>query len=609
MKLQKRLMYWCRMTVLCIPLLIYGHASAQSQTPWPEAPFSYYAEEQDLTDVLREFAGGFSLALQVNAGVNGHVNGRFNTDTPTEFLNRLGGVYGFNWFVHAGTLHISRASDVKTETVSVDDGSISSLRQALLQMGVLDPRFGWGELPEQGLALVSGPPAYIALIKRTVAALPKGDGGQQVVVFRLRHASVNDRVVQYRDTEMTTPGIATILRGLLTGSGSGANDQTLSAVAAPLRDNPPIITETDTGVIQESATTPTVALSGTRRVREPTVQADSRLNAVIIQDVPSRIPLYHQLIDQLDVPSTLIEIEAMIVDVNAEVVDELGVTWGARSGDTLFGQGNLGLSPSGGLPIDAGAGPIPGMIGLSVGNSLVARLRAMEGEGDAQILSQPSILTADNLGSMIDLSETFYIQTRGERVAEVTPVTVGTSLRVTPRYIRGSNEAQVELAIDIEDGRIQDERQIDNLPTVRKSNISTLAVVSDGQTLLIGGYNSSHESERIDKVPLLGDIPGLGVLFSNRSRSWQRRERLFLIRPRIVAIDGARVIQPPAAQTQAVQEATMQQIESELLQRRQRRLQIDPPAPPPRRRPRLRQAQDSDGWVSPIADQFGNIPH
>lgn len=605
MKQQERFIIWFRTLLLCMSLLAYSHAHAQTQGPWPDAPFSYYADHQDLADVLREFAGGFSLSLQVNENVNGQVNGRFNTDTPTDFLNRLGGVYGFNWFVHAGTLHISRASEMRTETVSVDDGSISSLRQALLQMGVLDPRFGWGELPEQGLALISGPPAYIALIKRTVAALPKGDGGQQVIVFRLRHASVNDRVVRYRDTEMTTPGIATILRNLLTGSGGGANDETLSAVAAPLRDNPPRITETDTGVIQEFPTTPTVALNESRRLREPTVQADSRLNAVIIQDIPSRIPLYHQLIEQLDVPSTLIEIEAMIVDVNAEVVDELGVTWGARSGDTLFGQGNMSLAPSAGLPLDGGAGPIPGMIGLSVGNSLVARLRALEGEGDAQILSQPSILTADNLGSMIDLSETFYIQTRGERVAQVTPVTVGTSLRVTPRYIRGSNEAQVELAIDIEDGRIQDERQIDSLPTVRKSNISTLAVVSDGQTLLIGGYNSSHESERLDKVPLLGDIPGLGVLFSSRSRSWQRRERLFLIRPRIVAIDGAHVTPAPAAEVSAAQEASMQQIETELNQRRQRRLQVDRPTPPPRHR--VRTPAQADGWTSPAADDRGWI--
>ena len=101
----------------------------------------------------------------------------------------------------------------------------------------------------------------------------------------------------------------------------------------------------------------------------------------------------------------------------------------------------------------------------------------MQSRGAANILSQPSILTADNLGAMIDLSETFYISLRGERVATVTPVTVGTSLRVTPRYIAAAQGGQVELTVDIEDGSVQSEVEIDGLPTVRKSNISTLAVV------------------------------------------------------------------------------------------------------------------------------------
>eukprot|EP00887_Chlorella_sp_A99_P004405 scaffold39.g4405.t1 len=189
----------------------------------------------------------------------------------------------------------------------------------------------------------------------------------------------------------------------------------------------------------------------------------------------------------------------MIVDVNSNLINELGVTWGAVAGAASFGYGNMALAPSNGLPIESSAKLAPGTLGLSVGNNLVARMRALQTKGQANILSQPSILTTDNLGAMIDLSDTFYIQTRGERVASVTPVTVGTSLRVTPRYISAAEGARVELTVDIEDGRIIEERQIDNLPTVRKSNISTLAVVGNDQTLLIGGYNSSQDSEQVDK--------------------------------------------------------------------------------------------------------------
>ena len=526
-------------------------SSAIGAPNWPNVPYSYYAEQEDLPALLREFAGGFSLALQIGPNVTGRVNGKFNASSPTDFLNRLGGVYGFNWFVYAGTLFVSRSSDMLTRSISAMGSSISALREALDQLGVLDPRFGWGELPDQGIALVSGPPAYVDLVDRTVAALPMGAGGQEVAVFKLKYATVNDRTIRYRDEQVVTPGLATVLRNLITGNGGGANNETLSSIAAPLRESPPAfplaggteVTGSDPAGPASAGKPgrPEAKAGGGLRFREPTVQADTRLNAIIVQDIPDRIPIYRTLIEQLDQPSTLIEIEAMIVDVNSDLINELGVTWGAVSGKTALGYGNLALSPSGGLPI-GGSEIAPGTLGLSVGSTLVARIRALQRDGQASILSQPSILTTDNIGAVIDLSDTFYIQTRGERVATVTPVTAGTSLRVTPRYISSSDGARVELTVDIEDGRIQQEQQIDGLPTVRRSNISTLAVVGDDQTLLIGGYNSSQDSEQVDKVPFLGDIPVLGVLFSNRSKTIQRRERLFLIRPRVVAINGKPVV-------------------------------------------------------------------
>lgn len=525
--------------------------TVQAVPTWPAAPYSYYAQDQGLKDVLQQFAGGFSLALEMAPGLSGTVNGKFNATTPTEFMDRLGGVYGFNWFVHAGTLFVSPASSMITRSINALGSSITALRDALLQLGVLDPRFGWGELPDQGIALVSGPPAYVGLVQKTVAALPLGAGGQQVAVFRLKHASVNDRVVSYRSQSVVTPGLATVLRNLILGSGSGANNETLSAVAAPLRDNPPKFAAGADGAAEADSAGSTGASSPKGqaktglRFREPTVQADPRLNAIIVQDIPDRIPIYKQLIEQLDVPSTLIEIEAMIVDVNSDNVSELGVTWGAQAGKTTFGYSDFSLGTSNGLPLDSAASLAPGTLGFSVSNVLAARLHALETQGAANILSQPSILTADNMGALIDLSDTFYIQTTGERVATVTPVTVGTSLRVTPRYIEGTaGQRRVELTVDIEDGRIQDERRIGSLPTVRKSSISTLAIVGDGQTLLVGGYNSSQDSQQVDKVPLLGDIPLLGALFSNKNKTVQRRERLFLLRPRVVSIQGTAVTPP-----------------------------------------------------------------
>ena len=545
----------------CALALCLLGSPVQAAPSWPLAAYSYYAQNESLQNVLRQFAGGFSLALQLSPGVSGTVNGNFNTATPTEFIDKLGGVYGFNWFVYSGTLFVSPASALTTRSISAMGSSITALHDALLELGVLDLRFGWGELADQGIALVSGPPAYVQLVQKMVAALPLGAGGQQVAVFRLKHASVNDRTVSYRSQSVVTPGLATVLRNLILGGGSGANNETLAAVAAPLRENPPVFAAPAADAGAAPAAAPAGAEGGVTpprrsraagqglRFREPTVQADTRLNAIIVQDIPDRIPIYRQLIEQLDVPSTLIEIEAMIVDVNSDNVSELGVTWGAQAGNATFGYSDFGLGPSNGLPLDSSATLAPGTLGLSISNVLVARLHALQTKGAANILSQPSILTADNMGALIDLSDTFYIQTTGERVATVTPITVGTSLRVTPRYIEGaSDQRKVELTVDIEDGRIQDERKVGDLPTVRKSSISTLAIVGDGQTLLVGGYNSSQDSEQVDKVPGLGDIPLLGALFSSKSKTMQRRERLFLLRPRVVSIQGE-IVTPPRLQS------------------------------------------------------------
>jgi type III secretion protein C len=527
-------------------MVLAGHARAAPS--WPIAPYTYFASNESLENVLRRFSSGFSLTLHVAPGVAGLVNGKFTAGSPTEFLDKLAGVYGFNWFVYAGTLFVSPSSAMVTKTISVGNGAIAGLRQALDRLGVIDERFGWGELPDQGLALVSGPPDYVALIERTVKAMPPAAGRQEVAVFRLKYASVNDRVVRYRDQSVTTPGLATILRDLIEGSGPGAGNAVLASMAAPLRD-PAAAYEPRPGIERPApvsggngagryAAPPSGGyFGGNARSVQATIQADPRLNAIIVQDIPERMPVYRSLIEQLDVPSTLIEIEAMIVDVKADMTRELGIQWGAAAGKTAFGYGFAHPRPSG-----LSDTMEPGMIGLNVTNALVARLNALQDTDDANILSKPSILTADNMGALIDLSKTFYIKVRGDRYADVRSVSVGTSLRVTPRYIEGPEGRQVELTVDIEDGKVSQVNYTDGLPEIATTNISTLAVVGDGQALLIGGYNSTEDADAVSKVPLLGDIPGVGVLFSHKKKSTKRMERMFLIRPRVVQVSGAQVI-------------------------------------------------------------------
>ncbi|MFL9950547.1 EscC/YscC/HrcC family type III secretion system outer membrane ring protein, partial [Paraburkholderia agricolaris] len=198
--------------------------SAQAAAPpWPSVNYSYYAQNESLARVLSDFAAAFSLTLDMSPAVEGRLTGRFNTASPTDYLNRLGGIYGFSWYTYGGTLYVNRNSDTVTATIPVSGGNTVAARTALTDLGVLDPRFGWGDMPDQGVVMVSGPPQYVALVQRSLAGLPRVDQRQDIAVFRLQHAQVDDRAIQYRDSQIVIPGVATTLRNLLQDAGGFGN--------------------------------------------------------------------------------------------------------------------------------------------------------------------------------------------------------------------------------------------------------------------------------------------------------------------------------------------------------------------------------------------------
>ena len=83
----------------------------------------------------------------------------------------------------------------------------------------------------------------------------------------------------------------------------------------------------------------------------------------------------------------------------------------------------------------------------------------------------------------------------------MTPITAGTTLRVTPHYVQRPEGPVIQLDVDIEDGQIQ-ETTVDTIPTVRRSTVSTQAIVAEGQTLLIGGYKSTQQLNRKPTVTI-----------------------------------------------------------------------------------------------------------
>ena len=506
--------------------------------PWPETSFTYIADSQLLPDVLVRFSRIFGLEAQLSAAVASSaavINGKLTTNSPTEFLNQISSAYGLTWFVQNGTIYLSRSNERVTRTLTPPGISAGGLKKALTDLGVIDSKFGWGEVAERGIVLVSGPPSYVDIVLRSVVDLPAMPPDQELQIFRLKHAPVDDRTIFFRDKQIVTPGIATILRGLISGESKTGTNIMLSDMVAPLRGQlaPLASFEGDSGRPGKDTASVTVAASNPVIQTRAVIQADPRLNAVIIKDKPANMQIYRQLISLLDVPSQLVEIEAMILDVNASQVAELGVDWSARAGRLSANVGNPTAPTSNPSAVISLGSANSATIISNAANFLVTRISALESRGQARVVSRPSILTIDNQGALIDLAETFYIQSVGERVANVTPVSVGVTLKVTPHIIEEGGKKSVQLVVDIEDGTRTDVT-IQGLPTIRRSNIGTQAVMSEHESLLIGGFNSESNIRQKDAVPVLADLPIVGALFANNKSTVERKQRLFLITPRII---------------------------------------------------------------------------
>lgn len=515
--------------------------------PWKENAYTYYAQRTTLGKALMDFGLTFGIRVVGASGLTDKLDGRFATSSPTEYLQRLAGLYGLSWYYYNGTLFINRSTDNVTKPIIVGADSLANVKRALAELGILEPRFGWGELPEQSLVLVSGPPSYVNLVEKTISAIPTSSSGQQVMVFRLKYANVDDRTLSFNNKDITIPGVATIIRqltsGTYTGSGAGINQSIgsrsqLIDIAKPVRAGTPATRDSTADSSTKSSsdaslpTTPPPSLQ--RSKSAPSITADSRLNALIVKDTADTAPIYQQLVTLLDNPTALIQIEAMIVDVDIKHTSELGINWSGKAGNFSMGMGDTTTTT--GVTLNVGSALNPASTVISAGNGLISRIQILEGKDNARIISRPSILTSDNLPALITFNESYYVKITGENVANLQQVTAGMTLKVTPRVIQKDGVNKIYLAVDIEDGQLSTDNAVDSLPGTRTSTINTQAVLTQDESLLIGGYIRDKSEKDSTGVPYLSKIPVIGWLFKNQSTTKERVERLFMITPKIISL-------------------------------------------------------------------------
>ncbi|WP_339506822.1 type III secretion system outer membrane ring subunit SctC [Pseudomonas sp. EA_15y_Pfl1_P102] len=525
----KRPDWRCLVAFACLLAPVHNSLAA-IPAEWKNTAYAYEAEHKPLREVLEDFAQTFGTQLQIEGLLEGDVNGKIRANTPQSMLDRLGVEHRFQWYLYNNTLFISTLDQQESARLEVSSETIADLKQALTDIGLLDSRFGWGELPEDGVVLVSGPKRYIDQIKQFSSQRRSPDEKQSVLSYPLKFASAADRHVDYRGEKLIVPGVATILRGLLEPRSASALtglSRRPTSQPAPLTPNVPRLGNPLLGQMLGAngnsgqfdaapALTPRAPVSNSR-IR---VEADLRNNAVLIYDLPERQAMYRELITQLDVARKLIEIDAIILDIERTQLREFGVTWGFQN-SRFRGGANIAPGTSSQLSIENR-------------DRFYADIRALEAKGLATMVSTPSVLTLENQPAVIDFNRTQYL-TPGSEYATILPVTVGTSFQVVPRVTTSRGVHQIHLAVDIEDGNFDETNPDPNHLDVRRGKVSTQAVMEEKRSLVVGGFHVTESSDRQKKIPLLGDIPLLGkALFSSTERQNNRRERLFILTPRVI---------------------------------------------------------------------------
>ncbi|MGR6840702.1 type IV pilus secretin PilQ [Aliivibrio wodanis] len=286
------------------------------------------------------------------------------------------------------------------------------------------------------------------------------------------------------------------------------------------------------------------------------ITVDERTNSLLLRDLPENIIVIKDIIDTLDVPIKQVQIEARIVTVNEGNLDELGVRWGVSNtnGSTTVGgsiESNLAAigiydGGDGGLPVDdflnvnlGVTNPAASSIAFQVANLgsnllLDLELSALQAESKAEIISSPRLITTNKKPAYIEQgTEIPYLEASSSGATSVSFKKAVLSLMVTPQ-ITPDNQLVLDLIVTQDRPGEIVKTGTGEAVAIDTQRIGTQVLVDNGETVVLGGIYQHSISNSVEKVPLLGDLPLLGALFSRTSENIGKKELLIFVTPKVV---------------------------------------------------------------------------
>jgi len=304
---------------------------------------------------------------------------------------------------------------------------------------------------------------------------------------------------------------------------------------------------------------------GGKPVPKAVIASDAERNALIVLASEDQYQNILDTVKQLDVEKSQVYIQAKIVEVNTNLAENIGLKYGFNGGaitsNGLFSlAGNAGAAPlaisqsllgflsnqtyhegtNGGAGFTTTDRAFQFDSGISKVFSLGAQLDLLKQNGAAQILSKPSVLSTNNKESSIYVGRTQSILTQAQQstqgsssvINNYSREDIGITLKVKPR-LSSNNKVSLEIETTIEDILPGSGTSADR-PTTTKRSVKTNAIVNHAETIILGGLIKSADGKSVTKIPILGDIPIIGRLFTSKGNSGSKVNVVIYITPYII---------------------------------------------------------------------------
>lgn len=258
------------------------------------------------------------------------------------------------------------------------------------------------------------------------------------------------------------------------------------------------------------------------------VWMDMRTNLITARDTKERLNFLDEFIKKVDVPVQQVLIEARLVSIDQDAERQLGIEYTVQ-------ESNRSQQP---YPSTAFRFASQGRYSFAVahlpdGSLLDIKLAALEHAGRARLISSPSLFTANNQEAAIEAGEEVPYQevseSGGTAVAFKKAVL---GLKVIPQILP---HQQVLLALKINQDR-PSVRQVQGVPSINTRQIATNVQVKSGKTIVLGGIYEQDAEEGREMLPILGNIPIIGLLFTQQGKREHKRELLIFVTPKIMPV-------------------------------------------------------------------------